>query len=214
MAAHLRPKAAHLRPKTARGRAKAGIVLVTIVLAGVGVGAAAGASFSTPPPTPVERQIQDEIDGLRAGGVPEDSPKVAMLREQLARLRTGDTARPPRERGVDTGAVLAGRTDDATPAWQSGKVECEVVPNLLSAAEVAGATCASVPQPDGTSRYVAVDRDGVIRVVRFGRQGDVRRLPDTRAAAPAPPGTRVAATAGGDLELVPPGRRPAVVDLR
>ncbi|HKE75597.1 MAG TPA: hypothetical protein VKB57_18395 [Acidimicrobiales bacterium] len=235
--------AGHLRPRAA-GPTRAGIVLLAVVLAGVGAGAAAGASFSKPAPTPVERQIQDEIEGLIASGVPKDSPKVAMLREQLAQLRTGDTARPPREPGVDTGAVLAGKTDDAghptaaagagaqakvqpqagaaataapttttAPDWQSGAVECEVVPNLLSAAEIAGATCASVPQPDGTSRYVAIGPEGVVRSVLFGPNGNVRRLPDTRAPAPAPAGTKVAATPQGDLRVAPPGRAAAVVDL-
>jgi hypothetical protein len=217
---------------------RAAVVLAAVVLAGVGAGAAASASFSKPPPTPMERLVQDEIDAMIAGGVPKDSPKLAMLRQQLAELRTGDTARPPREPGVDTGAVLAGPTRTASgkaasgtaeakvateaagaptttaPAWQSGPVECEAVPNALGAADIAGAVCASVPQPDGTSRYVAVGRDGVVRSVLFGPGGQVRRLPDARAATPAAPGTRVAATARGDLRVAPPGKPATVVDLR
>lgn len=216
MAAHARPR--RRRWWTRRG----GVALALVVLAGAVASAAASASLSQPAPTPLERQVQGEIDGMIAAGMSEDDPKVAMLRQQLAQMRTGDTAQPPREPGVDTGKLLAGGGGTAgtaapattEPAWQSGPVECEVVPGLLSAAEIAGAACASVPQPDGTSRYVAVGPDGFVRSVRFGAGGRVRRLADARLPAPAPPGTKVAATAGGDLRLVEPDRQPTVVDLR
>jgi hypothetical protein len=245
-AAHLRPRR---RPRASRGpaRFRGTAVLALLVVAGVLAGAAASASFSKPGPTPLERQLQDEIDAMITSGLSRHDPKVEMLRDQLAELQSGDTARPPREKGVDTGKVLAGdetqaaRQDSAardgaspltaeaappasapSPAgseaaksdWQSGKVECEVVPGLLGPAEIAGATCASVPQPDGTSRYVAVGRDGVVRSVLFGADGHIRRLPDTRLATPAPAGTGMAPTAKGDLRVTPPGGAPTVVDLR
>lgn len=234
--------ASHLRPRR-RPPARSAAVLALLVVGGVLAGAAASASFSKPEPTPLERQLQDEIDGMIASGLSRHDPKVDMLRDQLAELQAGDAARPPREPGVDTGKVLAGdeaqaaRQDSAArdrastlaaeaappapapPAtaqseWQSGKVECEVVPGLLGPAEIAGATCASVPQPDGTSRYVAVGRDGVVRSVLFGADGHVRRLADTRLATRAPAGTDVAPTAKGDLRVTPPAGAPTVVDLR
>jgi hypothetical protein len=64
-----------------------------------------------------------------------------------------------------------------------------VVPGLLGPEEIAGAQCVSVPQPDGTSRCVAIGPDGTLRSVAFGHDGDVRRLDDTALGAPLAIGT-------------------------
>jgi hypothetical protein len=214
-----------------------------ILLAAVGASAAASAGLAEPPPSAMEAQLEAEIDGMIEAGVPADSPKFEMLEEQLDRVEEGTGEPTAREPGVDTGARLdeagavteaqaqaeaagpagaqarAGGVDEAlveegeVARWETGTVECEPVPGMLSIDEVAGATCLSVPQPDGTSRYVAVGADGTVRSVRFGTDGAVRRVTDT--ALPVPPrGATVAATATGDLRVAAPGRAPTTVDLR
>ena len=217
------------RRRTRRGN----LLLGTVVLAAVAASAAASAALSEPAPSAIEQQLRDEIDGMLEAGLDEDDPKVDMVEEQLSAIEEGK-GQPARERGVDAGAMLAEAADDVAAAaeaeagrggpgagppadedlaWESGPVLCEPVPGLLSVEEIAGATCLSVPQPDGTSRYVAVAPDGVVRSVRFGNDGEVRRLDDTRARGPLAAGTALAPTPEGDLRVTPPGRAAAAVDL-
>jgi hypothetical protein len=204
-------------PKRRRGRGSAALV-AALALAAVAASTAASAALSgQPAPPSVEAQLQAEIDGMREAGMPADHPKVRMLEEDLAELRAASERRPRRDRGAaDIGALVAeGRADEAAgpqaaaaeaaaegePLWESGPVECEPVPGLLSAADVAGATCVSVPQPDGTNRYVALGPDGVARTVLFGANGDVRRLADAPLPAAPAPGEAVAATPEGDVQV-------------
>jgi len=236
--AHLRPARARASVRAVGRRSLAPAIL----LAAVGASAAASAGLAEPPPSAMEAQLEAEIDGMIEKGVPADSPKVEMLEEQLDQVEEGTGEPAAREPGVDTGTRLdeAGAVTEAQaqaeaagPAgaqaraggvdeelveegeaarWETGTVECEPVPGMLSVDEVAGATCLSVPQPDGTSRYVVVGADGTVLSVRFGTDGAVRRLPDT--ALPVPPwGATVAATAAGDLRVAAPGRAPTTVDL-
>jgi hypothetical protein len=217
-----------------RGCSRRGNLLFgTLLLAAVAASAAASAALSEPAPTAIEQQLRDEMDGMLAAGLDEDDPKVEMVEEQLAAIEDG-AGKPARERGVDTGAMLAEAADDGAAAaaaeagrgepgagppadedltWESGPVACEPVPGLLSVEEIAGATCLSVPQPDGTNRYVAVAPDGVVHSVRFGNDGEVRRLDDTRTRGPLTAGTGLAPTPEGDLRVTPPGRAAAAVDL-
>ncbi len=98
----------------------------------------------------------------------------------------------PRAAGGAPAASTAAGTPAAAAAdgrrWESGIVACEPLPGLLTMGEVAGATCLSVPQPDGTSRYVALAADGTVRSVRFGTDGAVQRMPDERARHRGPAG--------------------------
>jgi hypothetical protein len=187
----------------------------------------------TAPPVPLEADMQAEIDAMIDSGVPPDHPKVEMLEEALAELEAGGDATPPPEPGVDIAATLeaaeaekaaeasgsasrSAAADAGTggePAWESGVVECEVVPGLLGPDEIAGAQCVSVPQPDGTSRYEAIGPDGTLRSVAFGHDGDVRRLDDTALGAPLAPGTVAEPTPAGDMVVTPAGQAPATVDL-
>jgi hypothetical protein len=222
--------AQHKRPErrgTGRGRVRGGLLLGALVLTAVGASAAASAALGgsqAVAPTELEESLEAEIDALRDAGLPAEDPKVQMLQESLDQLR--NPARPRPAPSVDVGALLAeeraDRVDPAAaaaeavaegdPLWDSGTVECEPVPGLLSAAELTGATCVSVPQPDGTSRYLAIGADGVARTVLFGADGQVRRLPDTQVAGLAP-GTAVTPTPEGDLQLAPPGQQPTVIDV-
>src|SRR5690606_915211 len=97
----------------------------------------------------------------------------------------------------------------AEPAWESGEVLCEVVPGILGPDEIAGARCASVPQPDGTTRYVAVAPDGTVPTVAFGHAG--RGRPGHRAGrhARGPPGGGAAGPGARDGRptLTAPARR-------
>jgi hypothetical protein len=207
-------------------RIRGSALLAAVVLAAVAASAAASASLSQPAPVPAEQQLQAEIDGMIAAGLDPHHPKVEMLREDLAALRSGATAPTPEELGVDPGAVVDAaraaesadgapdRAAAAEPTWDSGPVECEVVPGLLGPDEVAGAACVSVPQPDGTSRYLAIAADGTVRAVLFGPDGQIRRLTDFSLAAPAAPDATFTPTAEGDLEVAPPGQAPTVVDVR
>lgn len=135
--------------------------------------------------------MRAEIDGMLASGIPADHPKVARLEDDLAAMEAGAQTTPPGEPGLDLSGVLgtpSGRgarslddTGDEAVAWDSGMVECEPVPpDVLTAGEVAGAQCASAPQPDGSTRYVALAVDGTARVVRFAPHGSVSREPDIR----------------------------------
>ena len=219
------------RPITGRGT----VALTLLALGAVAASAAAGAALTEPPPTPVEQQLADEIEGMVDAGLPADHPKVEMVEEMLQALEEGAADPAPSEPGADVAALLAeAETEDARQAeaerrvaadaggrvadpaaagWESGTVACEPLPGLLTVDELAGARCLSVPQPDGTTRYVAVSPGGVVRMVRFGNDGDVGRLPDTLLPGRADPGTALVPTPAGDLQVTPPGGPAATVDL-
>jgi hypothetical protein len=208
-------------------------VVASIGLTAVGV---AGASRRQPAPTEAERQVQREIDAMIDSGVPADDAKVEMLEAQVDELRRSTQADPPSEPGVDLGQRVAeakaaeqaadrardlaarsrARSPAAAaptgPAWESGTVECEPIPQILTAEEVAGATCVGVPQPDGSTRYVAVGRDGVVRTVAFGPEGNVRRGPDRLVPGGAAAGASVAPTTAGDVRVTVGGRT-VTIDL-
>jgi hypothetical protein len=217
------------RRRTRRGN----LLLGSLVLAAVAASAAASAALSEPAPVPVEQQLREDIEGMLEAGLDEDHPKVDMVEDQLAAIEDG-AGEPAQERGVDVEAMLdeaAGDADVAAAAeargaapgarpptdddlsWESGTVLCEPVPGLLSAEEIEGATCLSVPQPDGTNRYVAVAPDGVVRSVRFGNDGDVRRLDDTHLGTPVGEGATLAPTPEGHIQVAPPAGAPATVDV-
>lgn len=124
--------------------------------------------------------LRNELDGLAAAGVPKEHVKARMLREDLAALEEGRTATPATEVGVDVAAMIAaaerGVLDVAL--MDNGAVVCEPIPgNLLTAAELTGATCTSTLQPDGSNLYVAHRPDGTRITVRFGADGRIARLP-------------------------------------
>jgi hypothetical protein len=214
------------RRSTLRHTGRGALLLSALVLAAVAASAAASATLGQDPPTQVERQLDAEIEGMVDSGVPADDPKVEMLEDEVAAIEDGDGEAARREAGVDIGEVLEGEESpdpsgssaaDAEVAgsddgWQSGTVVCEPIPGLLSADEIAGARCVSVPQPDGSSRYVAVSPDGTVRTVLFGDDGVVHREADTALAAP-PADAALAPTPEGDLQVAPPGEAPATVDL-
>jgi|RhiMethySRZTD1v2_1073278.scaffolds.fasta_scaffold18161_7 hypothetical protein len=217
-------------------RGRGPLLAAALVLTAVAASAAASAALSEPPEPPAADRMREEIDDMVASGVPADDPKVEMLEEAAADLEGADTS-PPRDpgaagvgeriaaaeaadaagqEGVAPSAAPAdgARTTGAAPApaWESGPVLCEVVPGQLGADEIAGALCASVPQPDGTDRYVAVTPDGTVRTVLFGADG-VRRLGDVSAGTPVPAGSSAQATPDGHLALSPAGAAPVTVDL-
>jgi hypothetical protein len=188
-------------------------IVATLGLTAVGI---AGAARRQPEPTALERQIEREIAAMIDSGMSEDDPKVQMVEEQLHQVRRSDRADPPPEPGVDLGRRVADAkagADDG-PTWQSGPVECEPVPQLLTAGEVADATCLAVPQPDGSTRYVAVGPDGVIRTVAFGADGKVGRLANRRLPGGVAPGAKtIAPTANGDIRITVSGQAPVTVDV-
>lgn len=219
-----------------RGPLLGAALLFTAVVAS----AAASASLSEEAPVPAEEEMQAEIDAMVDAGMSPDDPKVEMLEQELDELEAGGDQAPPPEPGVDVEALLeqaeaAEAAEDAgiatrsagpagaapgdgspggAPAWESGEVMCEVVPGQLGPEEIDGARCISVPQPDGTSRYVALGADGTVRTVAFGHDGAVRRLPDVAVGAPVGGRAAAAPTPEGDLVVTPPGRQPVTVDLR
>ena len=201
-------------------RIRGPVLGAALALTAVAGSAAASAALSEPPEPPPAQRMRDEIDDMIAAGVPEDDPKVEMLEEAVEELEGAD-ASPPRDPGAadvadQIAAAEAGRGAGARPGgptWQSGPVLCEVVPGHLDADEIAGAACATVPQPDGTARYVAVSPNGTVHSVLFAGNGQVRRLDDVRAGAPVPPGSSTGATPAGHLTITPPGRPQLTVDL-
>ncbi len=170
----------------------------------------------------LEHQVNDLRRSTRAN--PSKEPGVDLgqrVADAKAAEQAADRARErsvPTRAGSESSAGVAGQATTAGvptgPAWQSGTVECEPVPQILTAEEVAGATCVSVPQPDGSTRYVAVGRDGVVRSVAFGPDGKVGRGPDRSVPGGVAPGaTAIRPTAAGDIRVTVSGQVPVTVDL-
>lgn len=194
-----------------------GVVAAALAVAGLfALGAHEPATADDEVIPPPVQQLRDEVDAMVDAGVPEDDPKVEMLTEEADDLAS-DWGRAGRaEPGVDlrAGAGRGGaastpdeaiRRADAIGAEEpavSGAVECEPIPQRLEAVEVAGARCVSVPQADGSSRYVAVTPSGEVHTVTFGEGGEVQRLPDTTVPpAAVGPDVEVVPSASGDIEL-------------
>lgn len=215
-----------LRPRIAIGAA-VGLAIV----AGLALGPGPSSQAQRPPQrqAPAAAQVQAEVDAMIADGVPRNDPKVRMLEADVRALEAAAAAPPRAEPGVDRNAIAALADEGAiarTPAEARarasemrsdqpavlGTVECEPIPQLLSAREVSGATCYSVPQADGTSRYVAVTPGGQVLVVRFAPAGDVRRLPDTSLPA-GTSAAQVRPDTAGNLTVAPPGKPATSVDL-
>jgi hypothetical protein len=184
---------------------------VTAAVAAVGAASASPGRTDQQAPPPAAVELQQEVDAMQAGGLPADHPKARMLQGEVDALigSTNATAVPDRAADApDAGARGAQATTpeeavgledevDAGDEAEAGTVECEPVPEALSAAEVAEATmCVSVPQPDGTSRFLAVEPSSRVHVVRFGEDGHVERLADQQLPAGA---------TGQDVSLVPDG---------
>ena len=156
------------------------------VIVAIAAGSASAAPGQSPDPPPGAAVVlQQEIDDMRAAGLPADHPKVQMLRREVEALLAGADATPVPDPGAPApGAAVQledqlDAADDAGPDVESGEVECEPVPQVLTAAEVESAsTCLSMPQPDGTTHYLAVQPSARAHVVRFGDDGSVERLPD------------------------------------
>jgi hypothetical protein len=71
-----------------------------------------------------------------------------------------------------------------------------------------------VPQPDGSSRYVAVGGDGVVRTVAFGADGKVGRSPDRQVPGGVAPGApTVVPTPAGDVQVTVRVKAPVTVDV-
>lgn len=186
----------------------AGAVGAVLVAGTAAASSSAGQQGSSPPDAVTE--LQREVDAMRADGLPADHPKVRMLEREIGALEAGSTATTVPDPGMSGAArgaraaspVEAAELADELGADQSaeaGTVECEPVPQALTAAEVAAAaSCLSVPQPDGTSRYLAVEPEGTVHVVSFGDDGRVTRLEDRELPAEA-----AAAGDDDDVTLVP-----------
>jgi hypothetical protein len=170
----------------------------------------------------LEDQVEELQRGTRADPPPEPGVELGeRVADAQAADKAADRAQQQATRSRAGSVASAGIAGQATtggtptgPAWQSGTVECEPVPQVLTAKELAGATCASVPQPDGSSRYVAVGRDGVVRTVDFGTDGKVSRSPDRQVPGGVKPGTTtVAPTDRGDIQVTVRGKAPVTVDV-
>jgi hypothetical protein len=175
--------------KTARPRATKRtrrVAAATAAVVGLGVLGTAGLSaarFDEPQDDRPsgEALLEAEIATMEEAGLPADHPKMQMLRDDLASLRNGQRVEAPAEPGVDlsdvgTAGGRARHERNDTSLWDDGPVECEPIPpDLLTAEELAGATCRSEPQADGSSLYVATAPDGIEHVVRFGADGSVTR---------------------------------------
>jgi hypothetical protein len=194
----------HGRPRPVAAAVAAAGLAVALAVAGA-AGASSGGVDDRPSGAIAE--LRREVDAMRAAGLPADHPKVRLLEREIAALEddTAATSVPDPGRGAPgaggqattpgQAARLEEQGDAGTDDAESGMVECEPVPLALSAREADNAVaCASVPQPDGTARYLAVEPDGTVHVVAFGHGGHVRRLPDREL----PPGA-----AARSVRLVP-----------
>lgn len=229
-----------MRSSRLRRRAGAGLAVAAaggVVLVAVSTAVSSGQGAADEVPEAV-RQLEHEIDAMRASGLEADHPKVELLQDEVDALVEGMDARPPRDPGLDQdagGSAPAGiqavtPEDAARTAEEAGagsgaeaaEVECEPIPHTLTADDLADAVCASVPQPDGTSRYVAVLPTGAVHVVGFAGDGAAERMPDqtlpVAAASAASSGdadvTLVPEEETGDLVVVSDGEELATLDLR
>lgn len=201
-----------------------------LVLAGTFGATSAKASWSKPEMRSTTSDATDiiwgEIQALLANGAAPDDPKVVMLEEDLASLEAGEAQPEVAEPGVDLSGTLgqphrggarAAELDLSTDvAWDSGAVLCEPLPpDVLTMAEIADARCVSAPQPDGTSRYVAVSPDGTVRVVRFAPDGAVNRQADLHLDLLGIPfrGIELVVELLGDVLLMVSGEPVATIDI-
>jgi hypothetical protein len=220
-----------MAPTRRRLGTKALVVAAGLAAAGVVVAGGRGdASRSQAPPTtsPAAAQVEAEAEAMVDAGASPNDPKVEMLEQDAEALEDAAETPPRPEPGVDLAAKADAGQQASTPSEAralteemrsdqpavTGGVMCEPIPQLLSAEEVAGARCYSIPQPDGTSRYVAVTPDGRVLIVEFAPGGEVRRLPESRLPAGAQTATaQLAPDPAGDLSVRPPDAAPATVDL-
>jgi hypothetical protein len=158
---------------------------VTVAAAGLTVltGDSTGyftAAPAAPPAAAGVSVLQDELDAMARAGLRPDYPKAKMLQADLDALQQGMVSTSPTEVDVDVPGMIArgtrARTDAAEDLVDDGEVLCEPIPpDHLTAADIAGATCSSAPQPDGSSLYVATRPDHSRIVVRFGPDGSITR---------------------------------------
>jgi hypothetical protein len=201
----------------------AGAALAVIV---AGSASASPGQSSDPPPPGAAVELQQEIDAMRAAGLPADHPKVEMLQREVEALVAGTDAAPvpdPQANGLGGARGEAATPEqavrledqiDAGDGAESGTVDCEPVPQALTAAEVGSASsCLSVPQPDGTSRYLAVEPSGQVHVVQFGDDGHVERLPDQQLpGGAAAGGVSLVPEADGDVQVLSGGTEVGTLD--
>jgi hypothetical protein len=125
--------------------------------------------------------LEAEIAALVDAGTAEGDPRLEMLQDELAALRRGLRTRAPGEPGVDlsdVGPDRVRRERADRSLWDNGPVVCEPVPpGVVTAEEVAGATCRSLLRADGSSLYLVRRPDGQEIRVRFRTDGRVTRLP-------------------------------------
>jgi hypothetical protein len=125
--------------------------------------------------------LEAEIAALVDAGTPEGDPRLEMLQDELAALRRGLRTPAPDEPGVDlsdVGPDRVRRERADRSLWDHGPVVCEPVPpGVVTAEEVAGATCRSLLRADGSSLYLVRRPDGQEIRVRFGTDGRVTRFP-------------------------------------
>lgn len=218
------------RVQVLRRRAGAGLA---VAAAGGAVLVAASTAVSGQDPDEVPEavtQLEREIGAMRAGGMAADDPKVELLQDEVDALREGMDAQPRRDPGLSSGpgaadarsstpedAARAAESAGAGGGAEAAEVECEPIPQALEAEELVDAVCASVPQPDGTARYVAVVPGGEVQVVRFGGDGAAERLPDQSlpvgaASAPSADVTLVPSS-DGDLVVESDGEELTTLDL-
>ena len=201
----------------ASGKQTAAVVVAAVALAGaLGWTAREPASGDRTEPPPVAA-LRSEVEAMVASGVPEDHPKVRMLTEEADALAAqwGEEGAP--EAGVDLEAAaadggLASSPDEAERQSadvgtdlpdRTTVVDCEPIPQRLTVEEIAGARCMTVPQPDGSSLFVALLPTGEVRSVAFRPGGEVTRMADTRLPFGAEPATAELApgTAEGHVEV-------------
>lgn len=143
------------------------------------------------------RDAERIIATMKEHGIPEDDPRIQAVRDEIAELR---------RRGADMSERAA------EPAYDSGEVDCEVLPGgLLTVEDIDGATCLSVPQPDGWLYYVAISPAGRVRAVEFAGTGSPRRIDDRDVDLPDAASFRV--TPAGDVVARGQGRPPVVIDF-
>jgi hypothetical protein len=147
-------------------------VSVAAIVAVATIGVAWANAPASQPSTPIIDVVERDRAAMFAAQP--DSELTLQLRRDVESLKRdiGTPARPD---------PLYPQAPPAGPARrESGVTACEPYPGLLSVAELVGARCVLAPQPDGSTRFVVIAPDGVVRTVALAKA--VRRLPDVRIA--------------------------------
>jgi len=104
--------------------------------------------------------LENELQALRDDGRSEEDPAIVTLREDIERLQELASGPPPDPPDPERVAELMAHERSSEPEWPVGWVSCDWAWGLEELDESIDGQCASIPQDDGGSVYVAILDNG------------------------------------------------------